>query len=136
MGNVVPVRTASHPTTARERQSVLDGRWAHVRAEARRVLAGARWAPVHGEDAETARTPVAGLARGLAALGQTGLGLDARHGGSGDLGGSVASIEELASADLSPMVKAGVQRGLFGGAPRDGARRAHLHRPGRRVPPA
>jgi len=97
-------------------QRVLDGRWAHVRHEARRVLAGSQWAPVYGEDVETARARITGLARELAAAGQTGLGFDTRHGGGGDLGGSVAAIEMLAFADLSLMVKAGVQWGLFGGA--------------------
>lgn len=38
------------------------------------------------------------------------------HGGSGDVGGSVTSFEMLAYADLSLMVMAGVQWGLFGGA--------------------
>lgn len=103
-------------TTARALQSVLDGRWAHVRDEARRVLAGAKWAPVYGEDAETARARITDLARDLAATGQTALGFDTRHGGGSDLGASVASIEMLAFADLSLMVKAGVQWGLFGGA--------------------
>ena len=108
--------TESDQNTATALQSVLDGRWAHVRTEARRVLAGAKWAPVYGEDSETARARTTGLAHDLAATGQTALGFDTRYGGGGDLGASVVSIEMLAFADLSLMVKAGVQWGLFGGA--------------------
>ncbi len=105
----------TNPTTA-DITRVLDGRWAHVRAQARDVLGSERFAPRYGEDAETARTRITGLARELAAAGQSGLGFDTRWGGGGDLGGSVASIEMLAFGDLSLMVKAGVQWGLFGGA--------------------
>jgi acyl-CoA oxidase len=38
------------------------------------------------------------------------------HGGNGDAGATIARIEMLAMSDLSLMVKAGVQWGLFGGA--------------------
>ena len=37
-------------------------------------------------------------------------------GGEGDIGASVAAFEMLAFGDLSLLVKAGVQFGLFGGA--------------------
>ena len=43
-------------------------------------------------------------------------GFPKEYGGSDDSGGSVTSIEMLAFGDLSLMVKAGVQWGLFGGA--------------------
>jgi acyl-CoA oxidase len=38
------------------------------------------------------------------------------YGGSADVGGSIVAMEMLAQVDLSLMVKAGVQWGLFGGA--------------------
>ncbi len=97
-------------------QEVLDGRWAHVRQGARVQLSGTKWAPVYGEDIETARTRITGLAKDLAKTGQTALGFPVEYGGGGDLGASVASIEMIAFADLSLMVKVGVQWGLFGGA--------------------
>ena len=97
-------------------QEVLDGRWAHVRQAVRVQLSGAKWAPVYGEDLETARARITGLAHDLAKTGQTALGFPVEYGGGGDLGGSVASVEMIAFADLSLMVKVGVQWGLFGGA--------------------
>ena len=38
------------------------------------------------------------------------------YGGGGDIGASVTAFETLAFGDLSLLVKAGVQLGLFGGA--------------------
>lgn len=49
-------------------------------------------------------------------LGYAANGFAVSHGGTGDAGGAVTSIEMLAMSDLSLMVKAGVQWGLFGGA--------------------
>ena len=43
-------------------------------------------------------------------------GFRKEHGGTGDVGAAVTTIEMLAMSDLSLMVKAGVQWGLFGGA--------------------
>ncbi|MDR2279606.1 MAG: acyl-CoA dehydrogenase family protein, partial [Gordonia sp. (in: high G+C Gram-positive bacteria)] len=43
-------------------------------------------------------------------------GFRPEHGGSGDVGAAVTAIETLGYGDLSLMVKAGVQWGLFGGA--------------------
>ena len=43
-------------------------------------------------------------------------GFKKEHGGNGDVGAAVTQIEMLAMSDLSLMVKAGVQWGLFGGA--------------------
>lgn len=96
-------------------QEVLDGRWAHVRREARERL-GAEYAPVYGESVAQARRRVTALARTLAGTDQVSLGFPTRYGGSDDAGGSVTASEMLAFTDLSLMVKAGVQWGLFGGA--------------------
>ncbi|WP_369140446.1 acyl-CoA dehydrogenase family protein [Modestobacter versicolor] len=95
---------------------VLDGRWAHVRRDAREQLDDPKYAPVYGESMAEARARVTRLAADLAATGRVALGFPAAYGGSDDNGGSVVSVEMLAHADLSLMVKAGVQWGLFGGA--------------------
>src|SRR4051812_35275715 len=52
----------------------------------------------------------------LIAGGNAGLGFPVEHGGGGDIGGSVVAFQNLAYSDLSLLVKAGVQFGLFGGA--------------------
>jgi acyl-CoA oxidase len=95
---------------------VLDGRWAHVRRDARDQLGEQKYAPVYGETNAEARERITGLLKDLAATGRTRLGFPKAYGGEGDAGASVTSIEMLAFGDLSLMVKAGVQWGLFGGA--------------------
>ncbi|MGY1735430.1 acyl-CoA dehydrogenase family protein [Geodermatophilus sp. SYSU D00684] len=97
-------------------QEVLDGRWAHVRHDAREQLGDPKYAPVYGESVQEARERITRLAGELAATGRVGLGFPEEYGGEADAGGSVTSIEMLAFGDLSLMVKAGVQWGLFGGA--------------------
>ncbi|SFP11873.1 Acyl-coenzyme A oxidase [Geodermatophilus dictyosporus] len=110
--------TATLPTTVdpARLQEVLDGRWAHVRRDAREQLSGPGYAPVHGESVEEARERVTRLTAELAATGRVSLGFPVEYGGQADAGGSVTAIEMLAHGDLSLMVKAGVQWGLFGGA--------------------
>ncbi|MGY1604048.1 acyl-CoA dehydrogenase family protein [Geodermatophilus sp. SYSU D00815] len=110
--------TTSLPTTVDPEaiREVLDGRWGHVRRDAREHLGDPEFAPVHGETMQEARARVTRLARKLAATGRVGLGFPEEYGGQDDAGGSVAAIEMLAFGDLSLMVKAGVQWGLFGGA--------------------
>jgi acyl-CoA oxidase len=107
-------------------QAVLDGRWAQVRQDVREQLGTADYAPVYGETTAQARARVTALTTRLAATGRVGLGFPVEYGGSDDAGGSVVSVEMLAFADLSLMVKAGVQWGLFGGAVQAlGSRRQH-----------
>ncbi|MGY1661116.1 acyl-CoA dehydrogenase [Geodermatophilus sp. SYSU D00705] len=105
--------TAVDPTALTE---VLDGRWAHVRRDAREHLRDPDLLPVYGETVAQARARVTRAARVLAASGRVGLGFPKEYGGEDDAGGSVVSVEMLAFTDLSVMVKAGVQWGLFGGA--------------------
>jgi acyl-CoA oxidase len=105
--------TSVDPTTLRE---VLDGRWAHVRRDARENLSDPDFLPVYGESMQEARERVTRAARKLAESGRVGLGFPKTYGGEDDAGGSTTSIEMLAFGDLSLMVKAGVQWGLFGGA--------------------
>jgi acyl-CoA oxidase len=97
-------------------QDVLDGRWAHVRRDARENLKDPDFLPVYGENTQEARERVTRATRKLAESGRVGFGFPKEYGGEDDAGGSVTSIEMLAFGDLSLMVKAGVQWGLFGGA--------------------
>jgi len=97
-------------------QDVLDGRWAHVRRDARESLDDPDFLPVYGESMQDARERVTRAAKKLADSGRVGFGFPKEYGGEDDSGGSVTSIEMLAFGDLSLMVKAGVQWGLFGGA--------------------
>ncbi|SEL66602.1 Acyl-coenzyme A oxidase [Blastococcus sp. DSM 46786] len=97
-------------------QEALDGRWAHVRRDARENLHDPEMLPVYGESTAEARERVTRMAAKLAESGRVTLGFPKEFGGEADAGGSVTSIEMLAFVDLSLMVKAGVQWGLFGGA--------------------
>ncbi len=97
-------------------QDVLDGRWAHVRRDARENLDDPDFLPVYGESVAEARERVTRATRKLAQSGRARLGFPKKYGGEADAGASATSIEMLAFGDLSLMVKAGVQWGLFGGA--------------------
>jgi acyl-CoA oxidase len=97
-------------------QEALDGRWAHVRRDARENLYDPEFLPVYGESMQDARERVTRMSKKLADSGRVGLGFPKEYGGADDSGGSVTSIEMVAFGDLSIMVKTGVQWGLFGGA--------------------
>ncbi|HEY0577136.1 MAG TPA: acyl-CoA dehydrogenase [Pseudonocardia sp.] len=97
-------------------RGVLDGRWGWVRADVRSQLGQRRLQPDPDWGTEEHRAYTTELVRELAASGRTRLGFSGEHGGEDDIGGSVTSIQMLAYGDLSLMVKAGVQWGLFGGA--------------------
>ena len=105
------------PTVDPEKiQEILDGRWAHVRRDARENLDDPDFLPVYGESGPEARERVSRATKKLADSGRTRLGFPKQYGGEADMGASVTSIEMLAFGDLSLMVKGGVQWGLFGGA--------------------
>jgi acyl-CoA oxidase len=107
---------------------VLDGRWAWVRERARESLRRPAFgsAPAGDIGVEAHRERVAGQMAELAASGHPNLGFPRTYGGEGATGASVVSFEMLGYGDLSLMVKAGVQWGLFGGAIRAlGTRRHH-----------
>ncbi|TFV64040.1 UNVERIFIED_ORG: acyl-CoA oxidase [Bacillus sp. AZ43] len=108
--------TVPTPVDPKQLQEVLDGRWAHVRHDARENLRDPDFLPVYGETMQEARERVTRAAKKLADSGRVGLGFPKEFGGEADSGASVTSIEMLAFGDLSLMVKAGVQWGLFGGA--------------------
>jgi acyl-CoA oxidase len=94
----------------------LDGRWADIRHRARELATDLRFSVVTGEDTETQRARVLERMHALADEGYSALGFPTRYGGRNDVGASITGFEMLALGDLSLLVKAGVQWGLFGGA--------------------
>jgi len=82
----------------------------------RRELASEVFKPHYTPNTVIARTKVTEQMRIMAANGAAEDGFKKEHGGNGDVGAAVTQIEMLAMSDLSLMVKAGVQWGLFGGA--------------------
>ncbi|HEX2902519.1 MAG TPA: acyl-CoA dehydrogenase, partial [Jatrophihabitans sp.] len=72
--------------------------------------------PHEGESTEQQRQRTYDRLMALCAEGVTGIGFPREYGGGGDIGASIVAFEMLAMGDLSLMVKAGVQFGLFGGA--------------------
>ncbi|MFW5469688.1 acyl-CoA dehydrogenase [Knoellia sp. CPCC 206435] len=96
---------------------ILDGRWGEVRRRLREHQAPERIQPppekLSIEDHRAFTT-----AQLLALTGEdfASAGLAKGMGGSADFGASVTAFEMLGHGDLSLLVKAGVQFGLFGGA--------------------
>ncbi|KAA1424500.1 acyl-CoA oxidase [Mumia zhuanghuii] len=97
-------------------RAALDGPYADARASARRLLTetGTLTDPTLSLDEQRSRTRDAVLA--LASSDVPAAGFAKAHGGTGDIGASLVGFEMLVYADVSLMVKAGVQWGLFGGA--------------------
>src|SRR5246127_4567350 len=96
--------------------STLDGRWHQVRNRCREQLSGEVFRPHYTPNTVIARTRAMEQLKIIAAAGSADDGFRKEHGGTGDVGAAVTTIEMLAMSDLSLMVKAGVQWGLFGGA--------------------
>ncbi|MFF4598676.1 acyl-CoA dehydrogenase [Amycolatopsis sp. NPDC001319] len=96
--------------------AVLDGRWAELRGGVRAQMSAEEFRDPVDLDIEAHRAQVLDQLRKLAATDRPALGFDRAYGGQSDIGGSVVSFEMLGLGDLSLMVKAGVQWGLFGGA--------------------
>jgi acyl-CoA oxidase len=96
-------------------RAALDGRWAPIRERAR-TIGGPAFAPYMGADIEEHRSQVFNQLQIIKDEGLSRLGFPVQYGGHGDIGASVTAFEMLAFGDLSLMVKAGVQWGLFGGA--------------------
>ncbi len=95
-------------------QTVLDGRWGAVRDDVRSQLGQVRLDPSLPTDQY--RAQVAAAVAELAKTGRPHQGFDPAYGGAGDVGGVVTAFQMLGQGDLSLLVKAGVQWGLFGGA--------------------
>ncbi|OLT28285.1 acyl-CoA oxidase [Nocardiopsis sp. CNR-923] len=98
-----------------ELRGLLDGRWAWARERARDLLQGEEFAPVHGLSVDAHRARVLTQLKALARTEIPAYGFPESVGGRDDVGASVVAFEMLV-ADMSLMVKAGVQWGLFGGA--------------------
>lgn len=103
-------------TTAEHVRNTLDGRWRDAKNAMRENLANEVFRPHYTPNTVIARTKVGEQLKIMAAAGAAEDGFKKEHGGNGDVGAAVTRIEMLAMSDLSLMVKAGVQWGLFGGA--------------------
>ena len=103
-------------TTAEYLRNTLDGRWRDVKNRMREELSNEIFRPHYTPNTVIARTKVMEQMKIMAAHGAAEDGFKKEHGGNGDVGAAVTRIEMLAMSDLSLMVKAGVQWGLFGGA--------------------
>src|SRR5690349_24799217 len=103
-------------TTADHLRNALDGRWRDMKNRMRDELSTDIFKPHYTPNTVIARTKVGEQMRIMASKGAAEDGFKKEHGGTGDVGAAVTTIEMLAMADLSLMVKAGVQWGLFGGA--------------------
>jgi acyl-CoA oxidase len=103
-------------TTAEYLRDALDGRWRDVKNRMRATLNEDLFRPHYTPNTVIARTKVAEQMRIMAAFGVAADNFHKEHGGTGDVGAAITMIEMLAMSDLSLMVKAGVQWGLFGGA--------------------
>ncbi|KDF01626.1 acyl-CoA oxidase [Mycolicibacterium aromaticivorans JS19b1 = JCM 16368] len=103
-------------TTAEHLRNALDGRWRDVKNAVREELSTEVFRPHYTPNTVIARAKVAEQMKIMAAKGAAEDGFRKEHGGNGDVGAAVTRIEMLAMSDLSLMVKAGVQWGLFGGA--------------------
>ena len=107
---------AASAPTADELRAVLDGRWAHVKEASRRELRDVAGRPDPGATVEEHRARIWDQMGVLAASGRVKEGFVSVDGRPLDVGAGVTAIAMLGHADLSLMVKAGVQWGLFGGA--------------------
>jgi acyl-CoA oxidase len=97
-------------------QRVLDGRWAQVRDEVRAQMDELAFNPDPDLSTEEYRALTTDNLQLLASTGRPRQGFDPAYGGGGDVGGVVTAFAMLGYGDLSLLVKAGVQWGLFGGA--------------------
>jgi acyl-CoA oxidase len=103
-------------STAEHLRNALDGRWRDVKNRMRATMTEELFRPHYTPNTVIARTKVAEQMRIMAAFGVAADNFRKEHGGTGDVGAAITMIEMLAMSDLSLMVKAGVQWGLFGGA--------------------
>jgi len=110
------------PTTVDHRVDVayltehLLGRWPEQRLAGRRIGGDPRYSKHEGLSMDDHRARVLEQIRLLASEEQVFRAFPERLGGSDDAGGSLATFEELITADPSLQIKGGVQWGLFGAA--------------------
>lgn len=96
-------------------QKVLDGTWSQAREDTRAAMTPDLLNPL-GMTMDEQRDHTLTQLQRLADSGMPKLGFREEDGGTGDTGAALTSFEMLGHLDLSVMVKAGVQWGLFGGA--------------------
>lgn len=97
-------------------QRALDGRWADRRDQVRELLRDPRLTPQTGLTLDEQRQRTLAALRAVAATDGPKLMFPKEYGGLDEVGAGVSSFETQAHADLSLLVKCGVQFGLFGGA--------------------
>ncbi|MBV7294396.1 acyl-CoA dehydrogenase family protein [Corynebacterium sp. TAE3-ERU12] len=108
--------TEPNPAVAETLMKALDGRWSERRAIMRELLDDEFFQPQYGLPLDEARDA---LIPRLEKLRDCGLPLGAfteAQGGTGNTGDTLTGMEMIGHADLSVMVKSGVQWGLWGGA--------------------
>ena len=103
-------------STAEHLRNALDGRWRDVKNQTRAKFEHEQFRPHYTPNTVIARTKVGEQMKIIAGAGISDEGFRKEHGGTGDVGAAITMIQMLAMSDLSLMVKAGVQWGLFGGA--------------------
>jgi acyl-CoA oxidase len=103
-------------STAEHLRNALDGRWRDVKNQTRARFEHEEFRPHHTPNTVIARAKVFEQMKIIANAGISDEGFRKEHGGTGDVGAAITMIQMLAMSDLSLMVKAGVQWGLFGGA--------------------
>jgi acyl-CoA oxidase len=103
-------------STAEHLRNTLDGRWRDVKNQTRAKFEHEQFRPHYTPNTVIARAKVFEQMKIISAAGISDEGFRKEHGGTGDVGAAITMIQMLAMSDLSLMVKAGVQWGLFGGA--------------------
>ncbi|MGN6473315.1 MAG: acyl-CoA dehydrogenase family protein [Mycobacteriales bacterium] len=94
----------------------LDGRWADARERVRELLRDPRLRPQFDLTVDEARQRALEGLRAIAGTDGPKLMFPKEYGGLDEIGAGISSFETQAHADLSLLVKSGVQFGLFGGA--------------------
>jgi acyl-CoA oxidase len=107
-------------------QRLLDGKHADTRNRVRRLLEQPIFRRQLGLSKEVFREQTLERLKVLAGAGLGALSYPPEYGGEGDMGKFAVAFETIAYADLSLVIKFGVQFGLFGGAIRSlGTERHH-----------
>jgi acyl-CoA oxidase len=103
-------------TAADALRRYLDGEHRAIKERVRGRMTEEEFEPVSELPRDEYRQTVMRWMLRLAEEGETKILFPREYGGEGNIGGGVAGFEMLAHADLSLLVKCGVQFGLFGGA--------------------
>ncbi|GAA3960748.1 acyl-CoA dehydrogenase [Gordonia caeni] len=107
---------ATENSLSNDLRAVLDGRWADTRDLVREHIQTRGLVPKAGVPLAEYRAEMLEHMRAMVPLGFPAQGFSSADGDPGDPGAAITAIETLGYGDLSLMVKAGVQWGLFGGA--------------------